>query len=317
MLNYKIMNKLMPITEEEKEIRSTGNRINHKLYMNDNGDVINGELLLEKGKLITVRPHVRFVDFPEHSHDFIEVVYMCSGSTKHTINGKEILLSEGELLFLSRRAKHGIRCAGEGDIAVNFIVLPEFFEYFTSVLGNDDTPLKSFVTDCLCGGGGPDFLLFKVSEVLPVQNLIENLIWTLLYDTKNKRSVMRSTMELLFLQLLNYTDSLEYADPKDEAVLSLLRYIEDNYKDGSLEEASKLLHYNFYWLSKEVKKKTGMTYTELLQKKRLSQAAFYLRNTNINIAEISHMVGYDNTSYFYRVFYKTYGATPKKYRDGK
>ena len=317
MINYKILNKLMPITDEEKEIRSVGNRINHKLYMNERGDVINAELLLEKGKLITVRPHARFVDFPEHSHDFVEVVYMCAGSTKHTVNGKDILLSEGELLFLSRRAKHGIKRAGEGDIAVNFIVLPQFFEYFTTVLGDDDSPLKSFITDCLCGSGGPDFLLFKVADVLPVQNLIENLIWTLLYDTKNKRSVMRSTMELLFLQLLNHTDSLEYADPKDEAVLSLLRYIEDNYKEGSLEEAAKLLHCNFYWLSKEVKKKTGMTYTELLQKKRLSQAAFYLKNTNINIAEISHMVGYDNTSYFYRVFFKAYGATPKKYRDGK
>lgn len=317
MINEKILNKLMPITDEEKEIRSVGNKINHKLYMSEKNDVVNSRLLLEKGKLITVRPHVRFVDFPEHSHDFIEVVYMCAGSTRHTVNGKDILLSEGELLFLSRRAKHGIKRAGDGDIAVNFIVLPEFFESFTAVLENEESPLKSFITDCLCGGGGPDFLLFKVADVLPVQNLIENLIWTLLCDTKNKRSVMRGTMELLFLQLLSHTDSLEYADPKDEAVLSLLRYIDDNYRDGSLEQAAKELHCNFCWLSKEVKKKTGMTYTELLQKKRLSQAAFYLRNTNINITEAAELVGYDNTGYFYRIFQKAYGVTPKKYRDGK
>lgn len=317
MINYKILNKLMPITEEEKEIRLAGNKINHKLYMSGQNNIINAKLLLEKGKLITVRPHARFVDFPEHSHDFVEVVYMCTGSTSHTVNGKELLLSEGELLFLSRHARHGIKRAGEGDIAVNFIVLPQFFEQFTTVLGDDDSPLKSFITDCLCGSGGPDFLLFKVSDVLPVQNLIENLIWTLLYGTKNKLSIMRGTMELLFLQLLNYTDSLEYAAPEDEAVLSLLRYIEDNYKDASLEAAAKMLYCNFYWLSKEVKKKTGMTYTELLQKKRLSQAAFYLKNTNMKITDIASLVGYDNTSYFYRVFFKVYGLTPKKYRDGK
>lgn len=311
------MNKLIPITDEEREILVCGKKINHKLYMNKENDVVNSELLLEKGKLITVRPHVRFVDFPEHSHDFVEVVYMCSGTTYHTVNGKEITLSEGELLFLSRRARHEIKRANENDIAINFIVLPQFFEYFTNVLEDGNSPLKSFISDWLCGSGGPDFLLFKVSDVPPVQNLIENLIWTLLYEVKNKQSVMRRTMELLFLQLLDYTDSLEYTAPKDETVLSLLRYIEDNYRNGTLEEAAKLLHCNFYWLSKEVKKKTGMTYTELVQKKRLSQAAFYLKNTNMKITDIASVVGYDNTSYFYRVFFKKYNVTPKQYRDGK
>lgn len=311
------MNKLIPITDEEREILVCGKKINHKLYMNKENDIVNSELLLEKGKLITVRPHVRFVDFPEHSHDFVEVVYMCSGTTYHTVNGKEITLSEGELLFLSRRARHEIKRANENDIAINFIVLPQFFEYFTNVLEDGNSPLKSFISDWLCGSGGPDFLLFKVSDVPPVQNLIENLIWTLIYEVKNKQSVMRRTMELLFLQLLDYTDSLEYTAPKDETVLSLLRYIEDNYRNGTLEEAAKLLHCNFYWLSKEVKKKTGMTYTELVQKKRLSQAAFYLKNTNMKITDIASVVGYDNTSYFYRVFFKKYNVTPKQYRDGK
>ena len=317
MINYKIINKLMPITDEEKKILAGDNKINHKLYMTNKKDVINSTLLLDEGKLITIRPHVRFVDFPEHSHDFVEVVYMCSGKTHHIVNGKDIILSEGELLFLSRRAKHGIKRAGEGDIAVNFIVLPQFFDYFTNVLEDGDSPLKSFVSDWLCGSGGPDFLLFKVADILPIQNLMENLIWTLLYDTKNKRSVIRRTMELLILQLLSYTDSLEYTTPNDGAVLSVLRYIEDNYKNGTLEEAAKLMHCNFYWLSKEIKKKTGMTYTELLQKKRLSQATFYLKNTNMKITEISRLVGYENTSYFYRVFFKTYDVTPKEYRDGK
>ncbi len=39
---------------------------------------------------------------------------MCLGSTTHIINGKEVLLSEGELLFLSRNARHSIRTAAEG-----------------------------------------------------------------------------------------------------------------------------------------------------------------------------------------------------------
>ncbi len=319
MVDYRILKKLTPITAEEKEILAGGNKINPKLYMTAGGDaredVVSSRLMLEKGKLITARTHTRFVDFPEHSHDYIELVYMCSGSTRHIIGGREVQLAEGELLFLSRRAKHAIRRAEESDIAVNFIVLPAFFADVAAVLGEEDTPLKDFITDSLCGSGGPDFLHFKVAEVLPVQNLMENLIWTLLRDTKNKRSVMRATMELLFMQLLSCTDALEGADPKDEAVLFLLRYIEDNYREGSLQEAARLLHCDFCWLSKEVKKRTSMTYTELVQKKRLSQAAFYLKNTNMTVSAVAASVGYENIRYFYQVFTQRYGVTPKGYRD--
>jgi hypothetical protein len=44
--------------------------------------------------------------------------------------------------------------------------------------------------------------------VLPVQNLVENLVWTLVNDTKNRRRITQNTMALLFLELLNCTDKL-------------------------------------------------------------------------------------------------------------
>jgi AraC-like DNA-binding protein/mannose-6-phosphate isomerase-like protein (cupin superfamily) len=317
MVDYRILQRLTPVTEEEKQILNGENRINSKLYTNDFGNTVNSALLLEKGKLITIRTHTRFIDFPGHTHDYIEAVYMCSGNTQHIINGKEVLLSEGELLFLSRHANHSIKKAGETDIAVNFIILPEFFKNSVSVLEDADTPLKKFITDCLCSSGGPDFLHFRVSNIIPIQNLIENLIWTLLYDTKNKRSVARATMELLFKQILSYIDLLEHTSQNDETVIAVLRYIEDNYRNGSLCEIAKSLHYDLSWLSREVKKRTGMTYTELVQKKRLSKATFYLSNTDMKISEICDAVGYDNISYFYKVFQKKYGVTPKKFRDDK
>ena len=76
-------------------------------------------------------------------------------------------------------------------------------------------------------------------------------------------------MALLFLQLINHADKLEYYE-NDETVVKVLRYVEDNYKDGSLSELSEMLYCDIYSLSREIKKKTGKTYTELLQDKRLS-----------------------------------------------
>ena len=159
MISYRLLREIMPITEEENRILR-GGLIERNLYMSGGNDVINGSLLLEEGKLLAVRPHTRFAEFPEHSHDYIEVVYMCLGSTTHIINGKEVLLSEGELLFLSRNARHSIRTAGENDIAINFIILPEFFTSSLSSLGDEDTPLRRFITDSLDNSSGEsDYLL--------------------------------------------------------------------------------------------------------------------------------------------------------------
>ena len=57
--------------------------------------------------------------------------------------------------------------------------------------------------------------------------------------------------------------------------------------------------------------------TELLQEKRLSQAAWLLRNTGRHVDEIAVSVGYENVSYFHRLFAARFGCSPKQYRDCK
>jgi len=124
------------------------------------------------------------------------------------------------------------------------------------------------------------------------------------------------TMALLLMQLLGHTEQLE-AEQTDEAVWKVLRYVETDYANGSLKELADSLHYNLSWLSREIKRKTGKTFTEIVQDKRLAQAAFLLRNTDRNVSDIANAVGYENISYFHRIFSGAYGKSPKHYRDGK
>ena len=56
------------------------------------------------------------------------MIYMCSGSTTHIINDCErIVLREGEILLLNQNAAHEILPAGMNDVAVNFLILPDFY----------------------------------------------------------------------------------------------------------------------------------------------------------------------------------------------
>ena len=56
--------------------------------------------------------------------------------------------------------------------------------------------------------------------------------------------------------------------------------------------------------------------TELVQEKRLSQAAWLLRNTDKRVDEIANSVGYENISYFHRIFADRFGQSPRKFRVG-
>lgn len=316
-MNQEITDRLSMITEEEQEILSGRIEIDKTRYTEHKNLVIDSKKMLEQGKLIRVRPHTRFVHFPKHTHNFVEVVYMCRGETTHIIDGTRVVLKAGELLFLNQNAQQEILPAGQDDIAVNFIILPEFFDTAFRMISEDENSLRNFIVGCLCKDTRySSYLHFRVSDILPVQNLVENMVWTLLNDQPNKSNINQITMGLLFLQLMHYTDKIHSGtdDFEQQLILQVLRYIDENYRDGELTELASMLNYDIYWLSRTIKKLLGRTYKELLQIKRLNQAAFLLTNTKLSVLDICGAVGYDNNSYFHRIFKEHYGMTPKEYR---
>lgn len=312
--------ELKKITPEEESILTGRAEIKKDIYMSEGRDRVEAKRLLDAGKLIQVRTNTRFVHFPRHTHNYIEVIYMCSGTTHHVIDGNDVFLQEGEVLILNQKAEQEIYPAGENDVAVNFIILPEFFDYSLKMMGEENNLLRDFVIDCLKGeNDAADYIHFKVADILPVQNLLENLIWSIWHKQSNKRSINQITMGLLFLQLMNHTDRMETGSGsrQQRMMFHVLGYVEEHYRDGELSELAGLLHYDLYWLSKEIKRITGKNYTELVQEKRLNQAVYLLEHTTMSVMDIGMSVGYDNISYFHRIFRKRYGMTPRRYRVAK
>ncbi len=314
-MDKEILRLLQKITAEEQAILDGRTTIDREIYMQGQTNTVNAGKLLAAGKLITVRPHTRFIHFPKHTHDYVEVVYMCTGQTTHVVNGKTIGLQAGELLFMNQRATHEILEAGQEDVAVNFLVLPEFFNTVLPLMGEEETPLRRFLVDCLCSQSrDAGFLHFKVSGVTPIQNLVENLLFILLRETSNKRKMSQMTMALLFMQIMDHTRELDTPDAEQTAIFQALAYIESHYATGSLTELAERLHYDLHSLSRQIKQKTGKTYTELVQEKRLSQAVFLLKTTDRNIEDIARGVGYENIGYFHRIFKEAFGLSPRSYR---
>ena len=71
-MNQELIQSLSVITEEEQKILAGSADIDRTLYMDREDMVIDSDKLLEAGQLITIRPHTRFVHFPEHTHNYVE-----------------------------------------------------------------------------------------------------------------------------------------------------------------------------------------------------------------------------------------------------
>ena len=310
-----LLKQLSVITPEEQRFLNGETDIDRDIYSLDKSNIIHSKSFLGDKKLIAVRPHTRFVHFPEHSHDYVEAIYMCSGQTTHIINGSPLTLKTGGLLFLTPRARQEILPAGMNDIAINFVIRPPFFQQALTMMDDDDSPVKRFVLNTLVDStSATGYLHFEISDILPIQNTIETLVWTLLSKVPDRRKINQTAMGFLLLLLMDHTDRITHKSIEEDLIIKTLSYIEDNYINGSLKVLADNLHYDYAWLSREIKKHTGKTYTELVQEKRLSQSCWMLKNTRLNVDEIARNVGYENVSYFHRAFQKKYKTSPRKYR---
>lgn len=94
-----------------------------------------------------------------------------------------------------------------------------------------------------------------------------------------------------------------------------IQNINENYKNKiSLKTVADQLHTNPSYLSMLFKQEMGQTFTDYLNQIRINRSCELLANTSFNLIDISSQSGFDDQSYFSKVFKKLKGMTPKDYR---
>lgn len=312
-MKEELLQRLSAISQEEQCILD-GGALDMELYREGSSrNVVQASRVLA-GKRIAIRTHTRFTDFPNHRHDFVEIMYVCRGSITHVVGRKAIRVEAGDLLFLGCNTWHRILRAERGDIGVNFLVRPEFFRTAFDLMDGQNS-LSDFILDSLTGGGSADqYLHFRVADQLPVQNLVENLVWSLYHGGEEEARIEELQMGLLFLMLLQSADRAETGQTPRSIALRALAYLDSNYADASLSRFAEQNGLPDYTASRIVKAQLGATFQQLLAERRLQAAAYLLKNSRLAVHQIIQTVGYENTSYFHRAFRRKYGCTPGEYR---
>lgn len=99
------------------------------------------------------------------------------------------------------------------------------------------------------------------------------------------------------------------------AVSKAIHYIEDHYSEQlSLQQVASQVYLNATYFSHLFKKETGRSFVNFLIQLRMEKAKQLLANTDMNVTEVSGMIGYDLPNYFAKLFKQSTGFSPKEYR---
>ena len=310
-----LLEKISMVSDEENAILS-GLEIDRTLYTGARDFVVNADKLLKGGRSISVRTHTRFTEFPEHKHNYLEMMIVLSGSITHVIAGETVTLTKGDILILNKHVSHSIKRAGALDIGVNIIISDSFVESLSEDLA--DTVFSEMAEQNSKLGGSGIYLCFGSDGNTQIENIIENLLFELIEYSADDR-ILRYTTALLFDYLTRKSKKLlkiasRTPDKNGMRRREILSYIQSNYKAATLTELSKRMYLTAPYLSKMINDVFGKGFKELLFEERMRRAVDLITKSNIPIGNIIESVGYENESYFHKEFKKHTGMTPLKMR---
>lgn len=99
-------------------------------------------------------------------------------------------------------------------------------------------------------------------------------------------------------------------------ISNIKNYIEEGLLDEiNVKQIASAFHYNEKYLGKYFKRETGKSVREYVNDSRLKIAEELLRRSDISVTDIASRTGFDNLSYFDRLFRERYGKSPRAFRE--
>lgn len=263
-----------------------------------------------------VRKHSRFREYPFHIHDWIEISYMYSGTCVQIIEGKEYQMKTGQLLLMAPNTIHTIKPLSENDILVQITLgqknlTGNFFNRLSS-----SSIVSSFFINAFNASSNKDqFFLFESQNDRRLRLFIEEFLCEWYDPSLSTLDILNSLFSLIASELVNVMSYNEKEKShKNSYVPSILRYIEANYTNCDLLSAADEFGLNPNYLSNLLKKQTGYSFNELVVQEKLNASRRMLSDSDMSVTDIANYVGYQNMSYFYRIFKDKYGCLPGEYR---
>lgn len=246
--------------------------------------------------------------FRPHYHDYFELFLMLEGNAVHMVNGTEIPLSKGSLVFIRPFDSHDYLCVdGKPFSMLNIAFSAETCNLLFEFLG------RGFERSHLLGSHLPPETKLNDYEFNRIGKLMNNIS---ALDPNNHCGIETAFRILLFNVFTRYFS--ETVDPQENIPLWLDEMCNIMKKDGNFTKGNdfffSLTDKSREHVSRCLKKYMGVTVTEYINSLRLNFIANMLSNSNHSIADIIFESGFNNISWATEQFKDKYGMTMRDYR---
>ncbi|WP_164716656.1 helix-turn-helix domain-containing protein [Paenibacillus whitsoniae] len=160
-----------------------------------------------------------------------------------------------------------------------------------------------------------------------VREINQNKLSPLLIDLRSIDRLVfeKETLDDIFAEfgaILSaiFEDQKRGTETKDHFIIDTIKdVIQANYSDPnlSLQEIADMLRMSSAYVGRIFKKQETISVADYLNEIRLLKSVMLLENNNLPVNEISEKVGFSSPSYFFKLFKKRFGTTPKDYRIKK
>ena len=125
--------------------------------------------------------------------------------------------------------------------------------------------------------------------------------------------MLKSMTGTLLLQIARRYRIVAPTKVTESKAEQIIGYMSEHMDSATLPAIGKHFSYHPTYVSNLLKKETGSTFSELLLKLRMEHAVMLLNGTTLSIEEIAAMLGYSNSSNFYKAFKSYYGTSPREH----
>lgn len=255
-----------------------------------------------------------------HWHEEIELEYIVSGQVYVTCEEENILASQGDLVFINQNVRHFITpVQTDGCLLYSIVVHPTFIfgfgqlelekKYIAPVL--HDSALKHIhITK-----DSPDYenYLSEIREILSLNDLKEDG-----YELLTKSVLLRIWYQLYKMSTALVSGPVPKTAVQDEQrVKQAILYIQEHFMETvTLEDIAGSIMVSKSECCRCFKRTLNTTPFEYLMKYRIMESTKRMhRKPQESISEIAGSVGFNNTSYYNKIFRKYMDCTPTEYRN--
>ena len=255
-----------------------------------------------------------FYEVPLHWHNEMEIIYIKKGKGTVILDFAANYVEAGDIVIVIPGQMHGISRLDEYSMEYeNIIFSPEML-----YSGYADTLGEEFFVPFLSGKISFDHV------ITPDDNNYERIAGCLdrldslggVFPQGYKLAVKGYLFEFLFeLYRECDTTATSKSDKNLDRIKDVIKYIETNYENPiSIDEIAAVSGFSPSHFMKFFKKIMGTSFIDYLNDYRLSMASRMLLSSDDSILDVAAYCGYDNLSYFNRIFKRKYGMTPSQYR---